>query len=127
MIRTLFFVLSAALIFSQYPASGQTAEQIKMLQSNPALTKKLGSQINIQKELEVPTDGVPTSQRPKELNANDQVIDRSLVIQSIAPPASNESVVQQYYRVLSGEILPVYGLAEFSQKQDESQIGRAHV
>ena len=111
-----------ALISITNGASSQTAEQLILLQNNPALSGENKLQINNQRTLRTSAGGIPLSQGPKEPNADDTLIDPSLVTQVLAPTNPESSVTQQYYRVLSGEILPIYGLTEFSQKQEQNLL-----
>ena len=62
--------------------------------------------------------GVPTSGEIKVLNADDAIADPSLLTQSRASNTREESVIQRYYSILTRDVLPIYGAAEFGQSQD---------
>ena len=101
------------------PAASQTAEQLMLLQANPGLAQQLQGQLGKQAGSGVSEGaGVPTSGETQVLNANDATADPSLLTQSIAPKAREDSVIQRYYRILAGDVLPIYGAAEFTQSQD---------
>ena len=101
------------------PASSQTAEQQMFLQANPSLVQQLQRQVGAQKSSgQSEGAGVPTSGEIKVLNADDAVSDPSLLTQSRASDTPEESVIQKYYSILTRDILPIYGAAEFEQSQD---------
>ena len=101
------------------PASSQTAEQQMFLQANPGLAQQLQRQSGAQKS-SGPSEGagVPTSGEIKVLNADDAIADPSLLTQSRASNTREESVIQRYYSILTRDVLPIYGAAEFGQSQD---------
>ena len=101
------------------PASSQTAEQQMFLQANPGLAQQLQRQVGAQNNSGTSEGaGVPTSGEIKVLNADDAVSDPSLLTQSRASDAREESVIQRYYSILTRDVLPIYGAAEFGQSQD---------
>ena len=89
------------------------------LQANPGLAQQLQRQSGAQKS-SGPSEGagVPTSGEIKVLNADDAIADPSLLTQSRASNAREESVIQRYYSILTRDVLPIYGAAEFGQSQD---------
>ena len=89
------------------------------LQANPGLAQQLQRQLGAQKS-SGPSEGagVPTSGEIKVLNADDAIADPSLLTQSRASNAREESVIQRYYSILTRDVLPIYGAAEFGQSQD---------
>ena len=101
------------------PSLSQTAEQQMFLQANPGLAQQLQRQLGAQKS-SGPSEGagVPTSGEIKVLNADDAIADPSLLTQSRASNTSEESVIQRYYSILTRDVLPIYGAAEFGQSQD---------
>jgi protein involved in polysaccharide export with SLBB domain len=100
-------------------AQAQSVEQLLRLQSNPSLARQLQDQLGTKgKERGTPEVGVPTSGETQVLNTDDALVDPGLLTQSAAPQTSEESVTQRYYRILAGEILPIYGAREFAQSQD---------
>jgi len=114
--------ITLALIISSVLATlaqAQSVEQLLLLQSNPSLAQQLQDQLgtsgNERGSQEV---GVPTSGETRAVNADDAFADPGLLTQSTAPQTSEESITQRYYRILAGEILPIYGAEEFAQAQD---------
>ena len=89
------------------------------LQANPGLAQQLQRQVGAQTS-SGPSEGagVPTSGEIKVLNADDAIADPSLLTQSRASNAREESVIQRYYSILTRDVLPIYGAAEFGQSQD---------
>lgn len=101
------------------PSSSQTAEQQMFLQANPSLAQQLQKQVGAQTNSGTSEGaGVPTSGEIKVLNADDAIADPSLLTQSRASNTSEESVIQRYYSILTRDVLPIYGAAEFGQSQD---------
>ena len=101
------------------PSSSQTAEQQMFLQANPSLAQQLQKQVGAQTNSGTSEGaGVPTSGEIKVLNADDAIADPSLLTQSRASNTSEESVIQRYYSILTRDVLPIYGTAEFGQSQD---------
>ncbi|MDP4062091.1 hypothetical protein RBLE17_18480 [Rhodobacteraceae bacterium LE17] len=101
------------------PSSSQTAEQQMFLQANPSLAQQLQKQVGAQTNSGTSESaGVPTSGEIKVLNADDAIADPSLLTQSRASNTREESVIQRYYSILTRDVLPIYGAAEFGQSQD---------
>ena len=112
------FVLTITSIFMGF-AQAQSIEQLMLLQSNPGLAQQLQQQLDGQNERREPLEvGVPTSGDTQVLNTDDAFTDPGLLTQSTAPDTTEESVIQRYYRILAGDVLPVYGAQEFEQSQD---------
>ena len=104
---------------SLWVAQAQSIEQLMLLQSNPGLAQQLQQQLDGQNERREPLEvGVPTSGDTQVLNTDDAFTDPGLLTQSTAPDTTEESVIQRYYRILAGEVLPIYGAQEFEQSQD---------
>ena len=100
-------------------ARAQSVEQLLLMQSNPSLAQQLQDQLEINgKERGSQEIGVPTSGQTQVLNADDAFANPGLLTQSTAPETSEESITQRYYRILAGDILPIYGAEEFAQTQD---------
>ena len=118
-LSALGLVLSVALL--PVSAQSQTAEQLLLLQSNPGLASELQgiTSGNIK-----PTEGigVPTAEGTEALNAQDAIADPDLLLQSNSRAERAESVIQDYYRILTGDILDIYGAAEFAQQQDNQLL-----
>ena len=118
MIRLFALAIAASILFTAQ-SHAQTADQLRLLQANPGLAQQLQNQLTTQGgSAGSESAGVPTSGETQVLNADDAVADPSLLTQSTAPATTAESVIQRYYRILAGDILPVYGAAEFAQTQD---------
>ena len=113
------------------PLYSQSAEQLMLFDSNSKLVqeaqRRLGNQTTERKQVEI---GVPTSKGTQILNTDDAISDSELLLQSTAPDNLNktapgaleDSVVQRYYGILSGEVLPIYGVQEFAQSQDQQLL-----
>ena len=110
--RLLAFALTLSASMTT-PASSQTAEQQMFLQANPGLAQQLlQRQVNAQSNSGTSEGaGVPTSGEIKVLNADDAIADPSLLTQSRASNAREESVIQRYYSILTRGVLPIYGAA----------------
>jgi len=118
MIRFFALTLAVSTLLTS-SVSAQTAEQLMLLQANPSLAQQLQNQLGAQGGgVRSEGTGVPTSGETQVLNADDAVADPSLLTQSTAPKTQDQSVIQRYYSILAGEILPIYGAAEFAQTQD---------
>ena len=123
MIRPYLSALGLILIVALLPVSAQsqTAEQLLLLQSNPGLASELQGMTRGNAQ---PTDGigVPTADGTEALNAQDAIADPDLLLQSTSRAERAESVIQHYYRILTGDILDIYGADEFAQQQDNQLL-----
>ena len=121
--RALSITLFTTILFNlPTVAKAQSVEQLLLLQSNPSLAQQFQQQIEQQKTQTSPSIiGVPTSNQTQVLNTDDAYANSDLLTQSTAPERKEESVIQRYYHILSGDHLPIYGAQEFEQSQD-SQI-----
>ena len=121
--RVLSITLVTTILFNlSTVAKAQSVEQLLLLQSNPSLAQQFQQQIEQQKTQTSPSIiGVPTSNQTQVLNTDDAYANSDLLTQSTAPERKEESVIQRYYHILSGDHLPIYGAQEFEQSQD-SQI-----
>ena len=99
------------------PANSQSIEELLLLQSKSNL-QKLQNSLGTTPLIDSVSSGVPTSDPSFIPNADSTASGENSIIQSAAPEHQNESVVQRYYSILTGERLPVYGIAEFQQEQD---------
>ena len=118
-LSALGLVLSIALL--PVSAQSQTAEQLLLLQSNPGLASELQG---ITRGNTQPTEGigVPTAEGTEALNAQDAIADPDLLLQSTSRAERAKSVIQDYYRILTGGILDIYGADEFAQQQDNQLL-----
>jgi protein involved in polysaccharide export with SLBB domain len=66
--------------------------------------------------------GVPASRAPLVLNSNDLRDNRAIILQSEGQPSETQSVLSQYFSILTGQKLRVYGAEEFRQTQDEGLV-----
>ncbi len=120
-------LLRAALLFLlAVPVTGsiqaQTLQDLQILQSPGDLVEQLRDARATNQALNGRNSGVPTSDGAATLNADDAAKDPDLILQSIAPENVELSVIQRYYQILTGEALPVYGVAEFQQSQDSGLL-----
>ena len=115
-------LITIGVLFASH-AIAQTAEQILLLQNNPSLLQQFQDRIGVQQgNTQINRNGVPSSSTTEILNSQDIISDQSLLTQSIALEPDSESVIQRYYSILTGDVLPVYGAAEFGQSQDEQLL-----
>ena len=123
MIRPYLSALGLVLGMALLPlaAQSQTAEQLLLLQSNPGLASELQG---MTRGTTQPTEGigVPTADGTQALNAQDAIADPDLLLQSTSRGKRAKSVIQDYYRILTGDILDIYGAAEFAQQQDNQLL-----
>ena len=71
---------------------------------------------------EAANSSTPTSQSSNTANALDVLENQAILVQSDGDTESKTSIVQQYFKILTGEQLEVYGAQEFSQKQDNKLL-----
>lgn len=118
-LKFLSLILSFAL--SGLAASAQTPGQIDLLLGQPGVAQRLEG-LQTQGQADTSAQGVPTSQDANAVNAGDISLDANLLIQSSGKSPTDESVVQKYFRIITGQSLPVYGAKEFSQSQDNQLL-----
>ena len=91
----------------------------KLLQQDPDLLDKLNKGSKTQ-ESQNGRDGVPSAKASNAPNADDLANNSDILIQSKArTKEAGLSILQRYFSILSGEILPIYGAVEFSQQQND--------
>ena len=114
-----FKILTVITLFISFtvPATAQSIEELLLLQSKSDL-QRLQNSLGTTPLIDSGSSGVPTSDPSFIPNADSAASGENSIIQSTAPEYQNESVVQRYYSILTGERLPVYGIAEFQQEQD---------
>ena len=101
--------------------ASQGVDLQRLLQSDPDLKKQIDAW-NPGQSQRNDTFGVPTSQPPQVLNSNDLRSNPALILQSEGQPPQEPSVLSQYFSILTGQQLPVYGADEFRQMQDETLL-----
>ena len=94
----------------------------KLLQQDPDLLDKLNKGSKTQKS-QNGRDGVPSAKASNAPNADDLANNSDILIQSKArTKEAGLSILQRYFSILSGEILPIYGAVEFSQQQNDELL-----
>ena len=67
-------------------------------------------------------DGIPTAETTNSANLINIENNPDLLVQSVGAASDADSVVQRYFRILTGETLEIYGAQEFSQQQDNQLL-----
>ena len=101
--------------------AAQGVDLQRLLQNDPSLKKQFDA-LNSGNSERNNGFGVPTSRAPQVLNANDLRGNPALILQSEGQPPQEPSVLSQYFSILTGQQLPVYGADEFRQMQDETLL-----
>ncbi|MDB4020282.1 SLBB domain-containing protein [Planktomarina temperata] len=101
--------------------AAQGVDLQRLLQNDPDLKKQIDA-LNLGNSQRNDTFGVPTSQPPQLLNSNDLRGNPALIFQSEVQSPQGKSVLSQYFSILTGQVLRVYGADEFRQTQDENLI-----
>ena len=101
--------------------AAQGVDLQRLLQNDPDLQKQIDA-LNLGNSQRNDTFGVPTSQPPQVLNSNDLRGNPALIFQSEVQSPQGKSVLSQYFSILTGQALRVYGADEFRQTQDENLI-----
>ena len=101
--------------------AAQGVDLQRLLQNDPDLQKQIDA-LNLGNSQRNDTFGVPTSQPPQVLNSNDLRGNPALIFQSEVQSSQGQSVLSQYFSILTGQALRVYGADEFRQTQDEKPI-----
>ena len=119
MIRT--SIASALVVLAALSAQAQSSQELQLLRQNPGLAQQfMGNGGVLQQDAQ--TQNIPTAPKPRTLNAEDALENQNVLLQSQAGPTIEESVIQRYYRILTGELLDVYGAQEFGQQQDNQLL-----
>ena len=101
--------------------AAQGVDLQRLLQSDPDLKKQIDAW-NPGQSQRNDTFGVPTSQPPQVLNSNDLRSNPALILQSEVQSSQEQSILSQYFSILTGQELRVYGADEFRQTQDENLL-----
>ena len=101
--------------------AAQGVDLQRLLQNDPDLKKQIDAW-NPGQSQRNDTFGVPTSQPPQVLNSNDLRGNPALILQSEVQSSQEQSILSQYFSILTGQELRVYGADEFRQTQDENLI-----
>ena len=115
------FITSAFVCLGALSAQAQSAQELQLLQQNPDLAQQFIGNGGVLKK-DAQTQNIPTAPKPRMLNAEDALDNQSVLLQSQSRPSTEESVIQRYYRILTGELLDVYGAQEFGQQQDNQLL-----
>jgi hypothetical protein len=114
-------ITSALVCLGVLSAHAQSAQELQLLRQNPGLAQQFMENGGVIKQ-NAQTQNIPTAQKPRTLNAEDALDNQNVLLQSQARPSTEESVIQRYYRILTGELLDVYGAQEFAQQQDNQLL-----
>ena len=92
-----------------------------LLQQNPSLLEKIPNS-STRQNLPVDQTGVPSATSARVPNADDLAQEPDITLQSEGKKNTETSILKRYFSILSGETLPVYGAAEFSQQQNDGLL-----
>lgn len=67
-------------------------------------------------------NGTPTADAAETANSSNIADNDNVLVQSTGTEAEPLSVVQEYFEILTGQKLEIYGASEFSQKQDSQLL-----
>ena len=102
-------------------ASAQNAISTERLLAQPEIASQLQG-FTQPSQSDNATSGTPTSNTANAANSNNIILDDDVLIQSEGNEAEPKNVVQEYFKILTGQTLEVYGASEFSQKQDNQLL-----
>ena len=121
MINLYKFIALLVLCFCTTAALAQSTSTVELLLGQPGLSEQLGELTPQMNTTQAPS-GVPTAETAQTANADDVQEDTDVLVQSLGEQDSPPSVIQQYFKILTGRSLEIYGAQEFSQKQDEQLL-----
>lgn len=121
MIKKLFTSALIAVSALASSASAQNAISTELLLAQPGIASQLEG-IAQSSQSDNTTSGTPTSNAANAANSNNIILDNDVLIQSAGNEAKPQNVVQEYFQILTGRTLEVYGASEFSQKQDNQLL-----
>ena len=119
--RNIMTVMSTCLAMLGSATYAQNADLQLLLKQNPSLLKNIPNAPTGQNLANNQT-GVPNATSARTPNAEALAQGSDIIFQSQARKATGTSIVKRYFSVLSGETLPVYGAAEFSQQQNQELL-----
>ena len=93
----------------------------EILQQNPQLFNNLPGSLTREKNTQG-RGGVPSAKTTRVPNASDLMEEPGRVFQNREQDLPEMSILKRYYSILSGELLSVYGAAEFDQKLDDELL-----
>lgn len=126
--RNLFATFFTFLIVIGSISNAQEKNLQILLQQNPQLFNQnpgLLKQFTEKSAGETSTNpiaGVPSSKSPSVANADDLFSDPNIIFQTKENKSDVPSILKRYFSILTGKLLPVYGAAEFNQKQDNELL-----
>ena len=120
MIKKLFTSALIAVSALASSASAQNAISTELL-AQPGIASQLEG-IAQSSQYDNTTSGTPTSNAPNAANSSNIILNNDVLIQSAGNEAKPQNVVQEYFQILTGRTLEVYGASEFSQQQDNQLL-----
>jgi polysaccharide export outer membrane protein len=121
MINLYKFIALLVLCLCTTAALAQNTSTVELLLGQPGLSEQLGELTPQVNAAQAPSS-VPTAETAQTANADDVQQDTDVLVQSLGEQDSPPSVIQQYFKILTGRSLEIYGAQEFSQKQDEQLL-----
>lgn len=102
-------------------ANAQNGVISDIFMTQPSLTEKL-KDLSPSQPLISGENNPPSAQNATPANTADVTKTKDVLVQSQEITLDNTSVVQQYFEILTGKNLQVYGAREFSQQQDDQVL-----
>lgn len=117
------FITSTLLVLSAFvsTASAQNAISTEMLLAQPEFAKQLEGFAQPSQSNNT-INGTPTADTADTANSNDIADNNNVLIQSAGKDTEQLSVVQEYFKILVGQKLEIFGASEFSQQQDNQLL-----
>lgn len=117
------FITSTLLVLSAFvsTASAQNALSTEMLLAQPEFAKQLEGFAQPSQSNNT-INGTPTADTADTANSNDIADNNNVLIQSAGKDTEQLSVVQEYFKILVGQKLEIFGASEFSQQQDNQLL-----
>ena len=119
--RNLLTIMSACLVILGSATYAQNADLQKLIQQNPDLLDNLTNAPTGQNS-GIDQTGAPNATSARVPNAEDLAQGSEIILQSEGKKNTRPSILKRYFSILSGETLPVYGAAEFSQQQNDKLL-----
>ena len=103
------------------PASAQNAISTELLLAQPDVASRLEGFAQPSQSSNT-INGTPTADAADTANSSNIADNDNVLVQSTGTEAEPLSVVQEYFEILIGQKLEIYGASEFSQQQDSQLL-----
>ena len=117
------FIASTLIVWSALAstASAQNSISTEMLLAQPEIARQLEG-FTQPSQSNSTISGSPTADAADTANSNNIAENNNVLIQSTGKDAEQLSVVQEYFKILVGQKLEIFGASEFSQQQDNQLL-----